>query len=150
MPILDPDALPLAADSLPQVVQLVLHDVVNRIPRGVDIVAHLLHHVVDGNTLDQIAAAIHSRAIAAANVWCRPARTLGSAAACPAGTLESGDSRQTGAASRVLDERADGAPPRWTAAEKQSNPGPDRCPDKSGGQQVELLLTLLVKLRVWV
>src|SRR5450759_4894446 len=49
---LDPDALTLPPDCFSEIVQLVLHDVVDRVARGIDVITHLLNHVVDGNPVD--------------------------------------------------------------------------------------------------
>lgn len=46
---LDPDALTLSPDCFSEIVQLVLHDVVDRVASGIHVVTHLLDHIVDGN-----------------------------------------------------------------------------------------------------
>jgi hypothetical protein len=55
---LDADALTLPPDCFAEIVQLVLHDVVDRAPRGIDVIAHLFNHFVDGNPVYQLLATI--------------------------------------------------------------------------------------------
>src|SRR6202163_1553568 len=49
---LDSDALTLPPDCFSEIVQLVLYDIVDRAACGVDVIAHLLDHVVDWNPVD--------------------------------------------------------------------------------------------------
>src|SRR6267154_4924734 len=56
--VLDADALALPPDCFAKIVQLVLHDVIDRAARGIDVIAHLLNNVVDGNPVYQLLATI--------------------------------------------------------------------------------------------
>src|SRR5450759_5730888 len=56
---LDPDALTLPPDCFSEIVQLVLDDVVDRVACGIDVVTHLLDHVIDWNPVDQLLATVH-------------------------------------------------------------------------------------------
>src|SRR5688500_11697496 len=60
-PRLDPDSLTLPANCFPKIVELFLHDVVDRIARCVHIVANLFDHIVDGNSVDQLLPTVNGR-----------------------------------------------------------------------------------------
>jgi len=158
---LNADALTLPAYCFAEIVELVLHDIVDGFARGVDVVAHLIDHVIDRYSVDELAAAIHCGSETALGArtrpagtfhgaLSRPARTFEPAIASPLGSPESRQTSQRGTATGVADQWTDGTPPRWTASEKQCDSGADRGPDKSGRQQVVLLLTILVQFHLWV
>src|SRR6266480_4872507 len=132
---LDPDALTLPPHCFAEVVQLVFHGVVDRILGGIHIVKYLVHHVVQRNTIDQIFAALHRRPE--------------SAVAGPLRPSESRRSRESGTASRITNEGTNRTPPRRPTSQEQRHSGANRGPDDSRGQQVVLLLTLLVQFHFW-
>src|ERR1700694_2533028 len=132
-PALDPDALTLPANGLSKISQLVLHDIVDRVARGIDVLAHLLDNVVNGNAVDQILATLHCRVEAALRPWCRPARAfsrsvagpsgaLSSATASPLSSLESRQARERGSAPRVAHERSDRTTSRRASSQQARDP----------------------------
>src|ERR1700682_2457192 len=131
-PALDPDALTLPANGFPKISQLVLHDVVDCVARGIDVVAHLLHDIVDGKAVEQFLAAFYCRVEAALRPRCRPARTFGrpvaspsssfnSATACPLRSLKSRQAGKRRPASRVPHERSDRTPSRRPASQQEGD-----------------------------
>src|SRR2546423_3139764 len=54
VPRLNPDPLALPANRFPQIVELVFHDIVDRIAGGVDVLANLIHHRVNGDSIHQL------------------------------------------------------------------------------------------------
>src|SRR5882762_6866976 len=80
---LNADALALTADRFPKIVELVLHDVVDRVARGVNVLAHLVDHVIDRDPVDQLLAAVDSGPEPTLSPRRRPTRSLSGAIACP-------------------------------------------------------------------
>jgi hypothetical protein len=60
--VLNADALTLPAYCFPKIVQLVFHYVADCFARGIDVLTHLIHRLVDWDAVDQIAAALDSGA----------------------------------------------------------------------------------------
>src|SRR5688500_3136897 len=89
---LDPDSLALPPNGFPKIVELVLHDVVDRIACGVHIVANLLDHVVDRNPIDQGFPPIDRRPEAALRAWRCPPRSFSGATTGPTRPFESASS----------------------------------------------------------
>lgn len=119
---LDPDSLALPPNGFPKIVELVLHDVVDRIACGVHIVANLLDHFVDRNPIDQLFPPIDRRPEATLRARRCPTRSFSgattspagpfeSAASCPFRALEPRQSGECGASSRVPYERPDRSAP---------------------------------------
>jgi len=157
---LDSDALTLPPDCFSEIVQLVLYDIVDRAACGVDVIAHLLDHVVDWNAVYQLAAAIYGRPESALCARRSPARTFDRAVTCPPGAFESaiagplrsfhsGQPRERSAATSVSHEWSHRPSARRPSSQKKRDSGSDRRSDYRGRQQVVLLLTLLVQLRFW-
>ncbi len=160
-PRLNPDPLTLPANCFSEVVQLVLHDVIDRIASGVDVVPDLLDHVVDGDSIDQLLTTLDGRPEAPLRTRSRPPRSFGGATTRPAGALESAasgpfrsldpcQSGERGTSSRVPHQRADGPTPGRPPTQQQRDSGADCRADQRGGQQVVLLLTLVFQIRLWV
>src|ERR1700680_314059 len=148
---LNPDALTLAPDCFAEIVQLVLHDVVDRAARGIDVIAHLFNHVVDGNPVDELLATVHGCSESALGVWTSPSRALDGPIAGPPRALEptapgplctfnAGQSRERGAAPRVANQRSDRAAAGRPSPQEQRDSGADRRSDDCRGQKVVLLL----------
>src|SRR4051812_4866002 len=158
---LDPDALALAANSFAEIVKLVLHDIVDCIARRVDVLAHLLDHVVYRYPIDHFFAAFHGSAKSPPRTWRSPSRALSRTPARPTRALEpvtagplrafgTCKSGQCGTAACIPQHRANGSASRWSTSQQEGDAGADRCADESGGQQVILLLTLLVQFHFLV
>ena len=154
-PRLDPDPLALTANRLPEIVELVLHDVVDRIARRVHVLAHLLDDIVDRNAIDQILATLDRRSEPALRAR-RAQRAPSAAGHLPTERLEPrppahfAPSRpaspgERSAHARVPHQRPDRTAPRRPAPQQQRDSRADRRPDERRGQQVVLLLTLLVQ-----
>src|SRR6478609_6310778 len=136
---LDPDALTLPTDRFAQIVQLVLHDVVDGAAGAVDVVAHLLDHVVDRNAIDEILAALDRRLETAPRARCRPARAFHRALSCPSRALEaaitcpsraphSSHSGQRRAATGVAKQRTDRSTARRSTPQQKGDTHAHRRP----------------------
>jgi len=118
------DALTLPTDRFPEIVQLVLDDVVDCVLRRIDVIAHLIDHVVDGNAINQIFAPLDRRpestlcarrspARAFYRAVARPSCAFASPSSGPSGSLESRQPRERRATSGVANKWADRTAPRW-------------------------------------
>jgi hypothetical protein len=148
--VLDTDLLALAADRLAQILQLVGDDVVDRFASVIHVFADLLRHVVERNALDEIAPFVSRRAPAALRVRRCPTRALDGAPARPARACQSGRAAYSGTAAGELEHRPHRPAPGRTAAEEQRDARSDRRSEKRGGEEIELLLTLRVRLLLLV
>src|SRR5258706_3121521 len=157
---LDSDALTLPPDCFSEIVQLVLHDIVDCVARGVDVIAHLLDHIVDWNPVDQLSSAVYGGPESTLGAGCGPARSLGRAVTRPSRALESATAGplcsfharqpgECGAATSVSHERSHRPAARRPSSQQQRDSGTDCGADYCRRQQVVLLLTLLVQLRFW-
>src|SRR5467141_1554158 len=90
---LDADALALPPDCFAEIVQLVLHDVVDRAARGIDVIAHLFDHFVDRNPVHHLLATVHGCSESALRTRSSPARAFHGALAGPPGSIEAAVSR---------------------------------------------------------
>ena len=158
---LDADALTLPAYCFPEIGQLFFHYVVDRVPRGVDVFADLFHHVVDGNAVDQLSAALDCGAKPSLRARRRPARafcraitgppsSVESAAAGPLRAFEASHARERRATPGVAHQWTHRSTPRRAASQQQGDTGSDGSADQGGRQQVVLLLTLIVTFHLWV
>jgi hypothetical protein len=93
---LDADPLSLTTDCLSKIVELVFDDVVDCIPRGVNIIANLLCDVIHRNAIDEIASPVNRVANAFCCAWASPARSAHCALTGPSGAFESGVSCDAG------------------------------------------------------
>ena len=161
LPRLNPDPLTLPANRFPEIVQLIFHHVVDRIARGVHVVAHLLDYIVDRQAIDQFFTTVDRRSEPALRARPGPPRALDSAASSPARAFESAPSGpfrsfqarqpcECGTPSRVPHEGPDRTASRRPAAQQQGDSRANRGADQCCRQQVVLLLTLLVQIRSWV
>src|SRR5207248_10087506 len=70
--VLNTDLLPLAANRLAQILQLVGDDFVDRLAAVIYALANLLRHLVDRNAVDQLFTFVACRSPAALGVRCGP------------------------------------------------------------------------------
>src|SRR6185312_2156520 len=135
--------------------------VVDGLAGGIDVVSHLIDHVVDGDSVDQLTSAIHRGSETAlgarsgpAGAFHRafpgPARTFQSAIAGPLRSPEPRQSGQRRAATGVADHGANWPTSRRSAPEKQRHSCTNSGTNQSCRQQVILLLTILVQFHLWV
>src|SRR2546423_1488525 len=73
---LDPDALTLPTDCFAEVVQFVLHRIIDRVLRAVDVFTHLFDDLVKWNAIDQIFPALHRASESTLRPRCYPTRTF--------------------------------------------------------------------------
>src|SRR5207253_832852 len=95
----------------------VFDDVVDRVARGIDVVAHLLDHVVDGNAIDQLLTALHGGSEAPLRTRCHPSRAFRGAVSRPARALETaltGPLRSTHSCHSRERSAAAGVANQWT------------------------------------
>src|SRR5258705_2625391 len=158
---LNPDPLALPANRFSQIVQLVLHDVVDRVASGVDIVPHLFYDLVDRDPIDHLLSAIDCRPEPASRPRRSPPRSFSGATPGPAGAFESAtsgplcavetrQSRQSRPSSRVPAQRSHRSASRSSPPQPQRDSAADRRADQRRCQQVVLLLTLIVQIHFWV
>jgi hypothetical protein len=161
LPRLNPDPLTLPAHRFPEIVQLVFHDIVDRIASGIDVVAHLLDDIVDRQTVDQILSTLDRGSEPALGTRRGPPCALDGPASSPASAFESAPSgpsrsleasqpRQRGTPACIPHEGADWTATRWPTAQQQGYSRANRSTDQCRRQQVVLLLTLFVQIRFWV
>ena len=161
VPRLNPDPLALPANRFPKVVQLVLHDIVDRIAGGVNVVANLLDDIVHRNPIDHLLTAFDRGSEPAFRAGPGPPCALGSPPASPASAFESAptgpfrsfQARQPGERGTpacIPHERSDRAAARRPPPQQQSDSRANRRANQRRSQQVVLLLTLLVRTRFWV
>src|SRR6478672_554548 len=84
---LNADALTLPAYCFAEIVELVLHHIVDGFARGIHVVAHLIDHVIDRYSVDELAAAIHRGPETALGARTRPAGAFHGAISGPPRTL---------------------------------------------------------------
>ena len=158
---LDADALTLTAYCFPKIGQLVFHHVVDCLASGIDVVTDLLHDIVDRNAVNQLSPAIHCVAEATFGARSSPASALHRAVACPPRSFRSapasplrpfqtGQSGQCRTPTGVANQRTDWTTARGPASQQQRDTRSDSSADQRGGEQIVLLLALLVEFTLWV
>src|SRR5215208_5481531 len=158
---LDPDALTLPPYRFPEIVQLFLHDIVDCIASSVDVIPNLFNDVVDGNTVDELLAAIHRCSESALGSWGSPACTFDGAVSSPSRSFEPTSTRPPRAfdpshssegrtPAGITNQWSDRTTPRRPASQQQRDASSHCRANDRRRQQVVLLLTLLVQIHFWV
>lgn len=156
---LDTDPLPLTPNSFSKVVHFCANDVVDCFASTIDVFADGFGHLVNRNRLDQLFATIACGSVTAGRFLTRPsctfapaigrpARAWRSAVSRPACTFKPCERSPLRTFARGRDERCDWPAPTRARPEHQGYNGADSCAKQSGGEQVELLLTLPVRIRL--
>ena len=156
---LDPDPLTLPAHRFAEIVHFRADYIIDCFACTVDIFPDRVGDVLDRNRVDEIFASIAGSAISACRLLTSPARTIASALCspscsrsrtitCPSRSLESGECGPFCAASRTANDRRNRTSPARPGAEDQCDDSSYSSPQKGSRQQVELLLTLLVRVRL--
>jgi hypothetical protein len=156
---LDTDPLPLTANGLSQIVHLRANDVVDCFARPVDVLTDRLSHVVDRKRIDELFAAVASCAITArrfvagpacaiATAVCRPACSGRCTIAGPSRAFETCECSPLRALACSGEKRRDRAAATGTRPEHQSYYRANSSAKQSGCEQIELLVTLLVRIRL--
>lgn len=156
---LDPDPLTLPSHRFAEIVHFRANHVVDRFTSAVDVFTNRVGNVLYRDRLDEIFAAITSSAIPACCLLSSPARTIASAVCSPSRTrcrtitspsrtLESRERGPFGSASSSTNDRRNRTPSARPGAEDQCDDSSYSSPQKGGRQQVELLLTLFVRIRL--
>src|SRR3954468_22458336 len=157
---LNADALTLPAYRFPEICQLFFDYVVDRITRSVDVIAHLVDDLVDGNAVDQFSTAFNCSAkpslgagrgpsCAFYRAITSPSRALESTPPGPPGSLEAGQTGQRRAPPCITRQWPDRTAPRRPAPQQQGDARTDSRTDERRRQKVILLLALIVHSHLW-
>ena len=156
---LDPDALSLLAHGLAEIGHLGANNVVDCFTRAVDVLADRLGDVVNRNRFNELLAPVARGAIAAGRLLPGPAcavaapignpsRSRRRAIARPPCTFEPGKGSPLCAASGSAQYRRNRTAAAWPGAKDQRDDRAYCGAKKCRSQQVELLLTLFVRIRL--
>jgi hypothetical protein len=159
-PRLNPDPLALPANRFPEIVQLVFHDVVDRIASRVYVVADLVDDFVDRQSIDHLFTTFDGCPEPAFRTGPCPACALGRATASPTSafesptsgpfrSLEASQSGERRTPARIPHERSDRTTSRRPPPQQQRDACPNRSANERRRQQVVLLLTPFVQIRFW-
>jgi len=157
---LDSDPFALSADGFSEVAQLFAHNIIDCFASTFNVFANGFANIAERDVVGDLLTALACRLVSActalacptdaiATVLGGPARTRCRPIAGPPCAFNARERSPFGAFASGRDQRPYRAAAAWTCSKKQGDHCSDRGAQKRGGQKIELLLALTVRVRPW-